>query len=258
MTEQSTNNLGVWKQFADPPEWALGKPLPEGGGTPVKALWMIRCATELWGRAGSGWGWEAGPAQFDEQSGFCRVLARVWVESRDQAIEEEAQWPIWQKSKYAKAGETPYSHPVINGWKRDENAAMKCRTHAISKALSRFGIASTIYMGYDDRWEQDRDQDGGGNGAAKPAASAGNGGNGKTKPAANPDAAERSRLQSVIRAAQANLNLSNEEMRQFSAEVLGGASTKTMALDALARVPVQLRDWAEQREPAAAGTEAPF
>lgn len=150
-------NLSLWSQVCSPDQSAT-KAFNRGGGfkgTATNAVYLIRCATELWGPMGTAWGIRV----VDEKiiDGASLVTGdRVHVD-KVYVIRAELFYPGGVVPAY---GQTILCGVNKYGPYTDEEAPKKSLTDALTKALSWIGFAADIHMGMwdDNKHVNDRSQ----------------------------------------------------------------------------------------------------
>jgi hypothetical protein len=103
--------------------------------TAIDPYHQVRNATEVFGPAGDGWGWEVVNVQHLPTNEL-GILVRLWHGSPEKYIE---QWG--QASLYIDKAET----------KKDTDCFKKATTDGVTKCLSYLGFNADIFLGkYDD------------------------------------------------------------------------------------------------------------
>jgi len=141
MTEASRTAL--WDKHADiDPKMTKVITGKDYSGTSPNAHHIIWCLTDLFGPIGQGFGW------------------RVMAESIDQFGDTSIHWcriEFWHTDRantFEVYGQTKMAYMTKSGFlKVDEDAPKKSLTDAITKAASRIGIASNIFLG---RWDDNK------------------------------------------------------------------------------------------------------
>jgi hypothetical protein len=137
------DNLALWHavEKTDPSQTKAitGKPYK---GTSPKPYYLVHKATETFGPAGIGWGFQIVSERVEDGTAGDKVhIAHVRV------------WYIWneKKGEVEHVGQTMLAGKNKNGPFTDEDAPKKSVTDALVKALSMIGFAGDIFMGrYDD------------------------------------------------------------------------------------------------------------
>lgn len=138
-----TDNLALWNLVAKTPpgqtKKITGKPYQ---GTSPKPYWLIQKATETFGPAGIGWGFQVVNERVEDGAPGDKVhIAHVRV------------WYKWngETGHVEHVGQTMFCGTNKKGPFTDEDAPKKSVTDAVVKALSMIGFAGDIFMGrYDD------------------------------------------------------------------------------------------------------------
>lgn len=148
-----SDNLALWNAVRTPDaERVKGFSRPGGfSGTAINATYLFKRATEMFGPAGIGWGYEiedeklvAGHPLTTGPHG--EVLAQVHVL-------RVRFWYQYQgkRGEIVTFGQTTMVGKTKNGLFTDEEAPKKSLTDALSKALSMLGFAADVHMGlWDD------------------------------------------------------------------------------------------------------------
>jgi hypothetical protein len=101
-----------------------------GGFTAIDAMYQVQCATEQFGPAGIGWGWEFELIFPPNDSILAKVT--VWHGKKDQTVSQ-----VGQKK--------------LGGERIDEDAAKKAVTDGLTKCLSYLGFNADVFLGkFDD------------------------------------------------------------------------------------------------------------
>lgn len=151
------NNIDLWNAATPISKQATKAFKRSGGfsGTAINATYLFKRATEIFGPAGKGWGWEVAKekvlvtfAGTKDETHIHYVLIKFWYSLEDTEFWEEgdsARHYIETFGQTTLAGSNKY------GPYTDEEAPKKSLTDAITKALSILGFASEIHMGlWDD------------------------------------------------------------------------------------------------------------
>ncbi|MCG3462635.1 hypothetical protein L7G72_12380 [Xenorhabdus bovienii] len=169
--EQQTN-LRIWKvvQRTDP---RFTKPLEGMGfsGTSINSNYMFMRATEIFGPAGEGWGYQVMEEKmingaplsepvYDSQNK--QIGVRILRDSDGTLICEQNHslkilfWYLIEgdiRGEIESYGATPYLYKSKNGIKADSEVIKKSLTDAIKKALSMLGFSADVFMGMHDNPE---------------------------------------------------------------------------------------------------------
>lgn len=150
-------NLSLWKQVCTPDQSAT-KVFNRGGGfkgTATNAVYLIRCATELWGPMGTAWGIRV----VDE-----KIIDGASVSTGDR-VHVDKVYVIRAEIFYPGGVVPAYGQTILCGVNKygpytDEEAPKKSLTDALTKALSWLGFAADIHMGLwdDNKHVNDRSQ----------------------------------------------------------------------------------------------------
>jgi len=104
--------------------------------TAIDPYRQIEAATEQFGPATQGWGWEVKKVHELEATKQIGVLIRLWVYNANQYIEQWGQAGLYIDNKNTK---------------KDEDCFKKATTDGVTKCLSYLGFNSDIFFGlYDD------------------------------------------------------------------------------------------------------------
>lgn len=104
--------------------------------TAIDPYYQIKCATEQFGPAGEGWGWEVVQLEEFIKTASVALKIRLWHGSRDNWIE---QWG--QSGLFVDAKQTKPDHDVMK----------KATTDGITKCLSYLGFNADVFTGkFDD------------------------------------------------------------------------------------------------------------
>lgn len=105
------------------------------GFTAIDPMWQVHNATEQFGPAGEGWGWEVRDTVF-LQTNQVACLVRVWHGSPDKYIEQWGQCGMYIDK---------------NDSKKDDDCMKKATTDGLTKCLSYFGFNADVFLGkFDD------------------------------------------------------------------------------------------------------------
>jgi len=101
--------------------------------TAIDAHSQVKAATEQFGPAGQGWGWEFGEPMFPGND-MVVIKCKLWTSSPDQFIEQFGQKLM-----------------VNSKGKPDEDAFKKAATDGLTKSLSYLGFNADVFLGlFDD------------------------------------------------------------------------------------------------------------
>jgi hypothetical protein len=139
-------NLALWHRFyvTDPSQTKTFKRGGGFSGTAIRPFWVIMRATEEFGPAGKGWGWQEVEHKIhvttdDRAVWFSKVV--VWYTLDGQRHETGPQWGATEMVGVYASGKKFF----------DEEAAKKAVTDGIMKCLSYLGLAGDVHMGnFDD------------------------------------------------------------------------------------------------------------
>lgn len=154
-------NLALWRQVDTTP-LEFCEPVEYGGRTftSVKAMYIVRLATEVWGPWGEGWGYDiledrleqGGPILMDGNAVGHEVTRTIKVQVWH--LDPETGDKISLPPHY---GDSPHvyvaGHQRSKYIKTDHESAKKALTSAIKKALSLKGFAADVYLGKFDQEE---------------------------------------------------------------------------------------------------------
>lgn len=151
------NNLAIWRAVEETAPSAT-KFANLGGRqvTSINAIYMVERATELFGPAGQGWGWEVVEERFDKGAPIFVVGEdKVKMQVCDE-IMHTIRLKLWymrdgQRCEITHYGHTPYIQNSKYGPYTDYDAPKKSLTDAIKKCLSMLGFSADVFMGmFDD------------------------------------------------------------------------------------------------------------
>lgn len=145
------NNLTLWDSVRTP-DPAHTKPFKRSGGfegTAINAVYLVRCATELWGPIGGAWGPEIISERMLEGA---PIVAKdgVTVIGREliHVLQIELRYPDGRVPAF---GQTTFVGTNKYGAYTDEEAPKKSLTDAMTKALSWLGFGADVHMSmFDD------------------------------------------------------------------------------------------------------------
>ena len=139
--------MALWDRLfsTDPAQTKTFRRAGGFSGTAIKPYWMIMRATEEFGPAGTGWGWNELDSKIFETHNsqaiwFSKV--EVWYTLDGQTHRVGPQWGATELVSFRGESKTIFV---------DEEAAKKAITDGITKCLSYLGLAGDVHMGlFDD------------------------------------------------------------------------------------------------------------
>lgn len=132
----SENNLSLWNNVEKTDPRHTKKVTFGRGFTAIDPYYQIKCATEQFGPAGEGWGWDVVRVEEFREIASMGLLIRLWHGNREQYVE---QWG--QGSFYTDNNKTKADHDVLK----------KATTDGITKCLSYLGFNADVFTGkFDD------------------------------------------------------------------------------------------------------------
>lgn len=132
----SEKNLSLWNSVEKTDPKHTKKVTFGRGFTAIDPYYQIKCATEQFGAAGDGWGWEVVRVEEFREIASIGLLIRLWHGSVDNYIE---QWG--QGSFYTDKDKTKPDHDVLK----------KATTDGLTKCLSYLGFNADVFTGkFDD------------------------------------------------------------------------------------------------------------
>lgn len=131
ISKSSSQKMEIWELLKDVPQQAQKTFRRQGGfsGTDVSPQWRMKRLTEVFGAAGSGWGYEIKSNW--ESKDCCFVLLEGWYKWGNEIYKIPATIGGTQMSR------TP-----------DESYKMAV-TDAFGKSFSQIGLAASVYLGED-------------------------------------------------------------------------------------------------------------
>lgn len=150
-----STNLSIW-QSVEKTGTEYTKKFTAGGysGTSLSGQYVYWRLTELFGPAGTGWGFEIEEERYDEGAPFLFGEQTMFEKSHTVKIR------LWYVSGVEKGGIVGYGHtPYMYQTKDksriivDSEAPKKSLTDAIKKCASLLGVGADIYMGLHDDME---------------------------------------------------------------------------------------------------------
>lgn len=153
----STDNTRIWSKVSTT-DTRYTKAANVGGQniTSLSGTAMIMKATEIFGPAGIGFGWNVTEERFDQG-------AEIFVGEGEKRmslgheINHTVKITFWfmldgQRGEIEQYGCTRYQYKTKNGVINDGEAPKKSLTDAIKKALSMLGFSADVFLGmFDDR-----------------------------------------------------------------------------------------------------------
>lgn len=167
-TDTALTNLHIWKQVqsTDP---RYTKPLEGAGfaGTSINSEYMIMRATEIFGPAGKGWGYEViedrmingsplSEAIYEDKKFIRNALLRDADGTLIYELNHLIRINFWYADESGNRyeipayGSTPYMYKSKHGIKTDGEAHKKSLTDSIKKALSHLGFSADVWLGWHD------------------------------------------------------------------------------------------------------------
>lgn len=151
------SNLAIWKVVEQTAPSAT-KVANLGGRavTSINATYMVQRATELFGPAGQGWGWEVIEERFDKGAPIFIIADDKTRQQVCDEIMHTIKLKLWylrdgQRCEVMHYGHTPYIQSSKYGPYTDYDAPKKSLTDAIKKCLSMLGFSADVFTGmYDD------------------------------------------------------------------------------------------------------------
>lgn len=154
-TSEQKQNLSIWERVSKTNP-SFTKQFNRGGGfkgTATNPTYLMMVATEMWGAAGKGWGYniidenyiQGAPVYNDKGAVLCNEVIHV--------VRLDF-WYIEDGVKYTtppQFGQTAFIGKNKFGIFTDEEAPKKSVTDAMTKCMSMLGFSADIFMGmYDD------------------------------------------------------------------------------------------------------------
>lgn len=131
-----TTNLELWSKVEKTDPKHTKKVTFGRGFTAIDPYYQIRCATEQFGPAGKGWGWEVVRVEEFREIASLGLLIRLWHGEKENYIE---QWG--QGGFYTDKNKSKPDHDVLK----------KATTDGITKCLSYLGFNADVFTGkFDD------------------------------------------------------------------------------------------------------------
>lgn len=147
------SNLSLWKSVEET-DMEHTKPVEFGGRkfTSISGTYLFMRATEIFGPAGEGWGYEIKEERYDDGAPIMFNKVEICKESNHSILID-----FWYKGEDGEKrtipgfGHTPYIFGTSYGAKSDLEAPKKSLTDAIKKCLSMLGFSADIFLGkFDD------------------------------------------------------------------------------------------------------------
>lgn len=153
----STNNLRIWDQVQTT-DTRFTKEAKVGGQqiTSLNGTAMIMKATEVFGPAGIGFGWNVAEERFDKGAEMFSGEGEKRV-SLGFELNHTIKIKFWfvldgQRGEIEQYGCTQYLYKSKYGTTTDGEAPKKSLTDAIKKALSMLGFSADVFLGmFDDQ-----------------------------------------------------------------------------------------------------------
>lgn len=155
--KKMSDNMKIWDQV-DKTDPQYTKAAKVGGQniTSLSGTAMIMRATEVFGPAGIGFGWEVKEERFDKGAEIFSGEGEKRV-SLGMELNHTIKILFWfnldgQRGEIEQYGCTPYLYKSKFGTTTDGEAPKKSLTDAIKKALSMLGFSADVFLGmFDDR-----------------------------------------------------------------------------------------------------------
>lgn len=133
MTQKS--NMELWNKVCETDPKHTKKVTFGRGFTAIDPMWQVHNATQQFGPAGEGWGWEVVQTQF-LPTNFVACLVRVWHGDPSTYVEQWGQCGLYIDK---------------NDSKKDDDCMKKATTDGLTKCLSYFGFNADVFLGkFDD------------------------------------------------------------------------------------------------------------
>ena len=149
-------NMRIWEKVEKTdPDYTKSSTIKKRRVTSINQMYNYERATQIFGPAGMGWGYEIIEERFDTGAPMYSeskeiigtemvhtILAKVWYVNGETKHETPPQY-----------GHTPYMYMASGGYiVTDTDYAKKTLTDAVGKCLSLLGFGADIFMGqYDDQ-----------------------------------------------------------------------------------------------------------
>lgn len=147
-----SEEMRIW-QSAKKTDPSATKANTQGGRktTSINGYWMIQKATELWGPAGSAWGYEILDERFDEGAPiYDKETKQEQCKTVMHTLKLGVFYPGCTKP-VVQFGHTPYIYQSKYGPITDTEAPKKSLMDALKKCLSMLGFSADVFMGeFDD------------------------------------------------------------------------------------------------------------
>ena len=145
MSISKPSNLEIWNSVCETdPKFTSPA---YGGFTSVNGVYLFKRATEIFGIAGIGWGYEILEERYDEGIPFLvKDIGEVTSKTHTLRVK------LWfmqdgKRGEVTQYGHTEYIYKTKNGYMVDGEAPKKSLTDGIKKCLSMLGFAGDIFMG---------------------------------------------------------------------------------------------------------------
>lgn len=154
------SNLELWSQYATPEKHAIKEASIDGHKImSISGAWFDKAATEAFGPAGIGWGWEVLEERLDDGEPFL-----IWLDKEANIYQvitaktHTIKLKLWYvldgiRGEVINYGHTKQLYKSKWGATNDPEAPKKSMTDAKKKCLSALGFASTIFEGLMDNPE---------------------------------------------------------------------------------------------------------
>lgn len=152
-----TNNMKVWNQVEKTdPQYTKAAKVGGQNITSLSGTAMIMKATEVFGPAGIGFGWNVIEERFDQGAEIISGEGDKRL-SLGFELNHTVKILFWfkldgERGEIEQYGCTPYLYKSKYGTTTDGEAPKKSLTDAIKKALSMLGFSADVFLGmFDDR-----------------------------------------------------------------------------------------------------------
>jgi len=134
--QNSKENLELWNKVEKTDPSHTKKVTFGRGFTAIDPYYQIKCATEQFGAAGEGWGWEVVRLEEFIKTASIGLLIRLWHGDKTQYIEQWGQSSLFTDNAQSKP---------------DHDMLKKATTDGITKCLSYLGFNADVFTGkFDD------------------------------------------------------------------------------------------------------------
>lgn len=149
-----SENLKLWGEVCETPPSATNSDTRNGRTiTSIDGIYLVKKATEKFGKIGEGWGYVVLDERFDEGAPIFIKEALVCCEKVHTI--KLALWYVGddgEKKQVVHYGHTPFILKTRNGPITDQDAAKKSLTDAMKKCLYMLGFSADVNEGqFDDR-----------------------------------------------------------------------------------------------------------